>query len=202
MKPRTFEERLENNRLRAYVRDLMEVRPLRKATDVGRIPRALHIACGNGSPTSLILKRFCVDRVWAIDRDPHVIAAAREDRSLGNVEFSVGDVRSLGFENDSFDAVFDLADLHNFADWEKGLLEMRRVLKPGGLLILEELSRETFAHSGGRLFKRLTEHPYDAMLTTREFRDSVGRNGFEILHFGRKNPLGLLRYFVMIARKI
>ncbi len=202
MKPRTFEERLENNRLRAYVRDLMEVRPLRKATDVGRIPRALHIACGNGSPTSLILKRFSLDRVWAIDRDADLIADARRDPAFDNVEFSVGDVRSLGYEDGWFDAVFDLADLHNFRDWERGLLEMRRVLRPGGLLILEELSRETFAHSAGRLFKRLTEHPYDAMLTTAEFRDSVARNGFEILHFERKNPLGLLRYFVMIARKI
>ncbi len=197
----TFEERLENNRLRAFVRDRLEVKPLRRATDVGTIPRALHIACGNGSSTSLILKRFSVGKVAAIDREEGKIAEARGNPDLEGIDFSVGDVRSLSFEDGGFDAVFDLADLHNFADWERGLLEMKRVLKPGGLLILEELSRESFGRGAGRLFKRLTEHPYGAMLTIDGFRESVLRNGFEILRFDRKNPLGLLRYFVLVARK-
>lgn len=198
---RTFEDRLENNRLRAFIREQMEIKPLRKATDVGRIPRALHIACGNGRPTSLILKHFSLEKVSAIDRDGELIAEARRNPGLAAVDFSVGDVRSLSFNESSFDAVFDLADLHNFRDWERGLLEMKRVLKPGGLLLLEELSRESFTRSAGRLFKLLTDHPYDAMLTTEGFHESALRNGLEILHFKEKNPFGLLRYFLMIARK-
>ena len=201
MKRRTFEDRLENNRLRAFIRERMEIKPLRQATDVGLIPHALHIACGNGSPTSLILKNFSLQKVSAIDREGELIAEARANPAFDRVDFSVGDVRSLSFDDSVFDAVFDLADLHNFRDWERGLLEMKRVLKPGGLLLLEELSRESFAHSAGRLFKRFTDHPYDAMLTTEGFREAVLRNGLEILHFETKNPFGLLRYFIIIARK-
>ncbi len=201
MKAKTFESRLENNRLRAFVRERMEIRPLRKATDVGAVPHALHIACGNGGPTSLILKHFDLGKVSAIDRDADLIAEARGNPAFDRVDFSVGDVRSLGFADGLFDAVFDLADLHNFRDWERGLAEMKRVLRPGGLLIMEELSRESFAHSAGKLFKLLTDHPYDAMLTADGLRAAVLRDGFEILHFGRKNPFGLLRYVVMIARK-
>ncbi len=201
MKAKTFESRLENNRLRAFVRERMEIRPLRKATDVGAVPHALHIACGNGGPTALILKHFDLGKVSAIDRDADLIAEARGNPAFDRVDFSVGDVRSLGFADGLFDAVFDLADLHNFRDWERGLAEMKRVLRPGGLLIMEELSRESFAHSAGKLFKLLTDHPYDAMLTADGLRAAVLRDGFEILHFGRKNPFGLLRYVVMIARK-
>jgi ubiquinone/menaquinone biosynthesis C-methylase UbiE len=201
MKQKTFEYVLENNPLRAYVRELMEVKPIRKATDVGSIANALQIACGNGSPTSLILKHFSPKRLSAIDRDDEMIAVARRNRSFDNVDFSVGEVRSLSFDDGLFDAVFDLADLHNYGDWQIGLMEIKRVLRRGGLLILEELSRETFSHAAGKLFKKLTDHPYDSMLTMKGFHDYVLRNGFDILHFEEKNPFGLLRYFIMIARK-
>ncbi len=201
MDTKGFEYALENNRLRSWVRDLMEVRPLRKATEVGAIPRALHIACGGGRPTRLLLKRFAIDSLSGIDRDPSVIAEARSSFQDAAFEFSVGCVLSLDFPDDSFDAAFDLADLHNYPDWRRGLLELRRVLKPGGLLIAEELTRESFEHAGGKIFKRLTEHPYDSMLRREEFRDFALRSGFEVLSFEELNPLGLLRYVAMVARK-
>lgn len=201
MKQNAFELMLENNPLRSFVREAMEVKPLRAATDVGRIPRALHIACGNGGPTRLILKHFDAVEVAAIDRDDALIADACRKLGTDSLRFSVQDVRSLSFEDESFDAAFDLADLHNMENWKDGVLELRRVLKPGGLLILEELSRETFTHAAGKLFKALTEHPYDAMLTRDGFRDYVLQAGFDILHFEEKVPFGLLKYFVMVARK-
>jgi ubiquinone/menaquinone biosynthesis C-methylase UbiE len=197
-----FEYVLENNTLRAYVREILEVRPLRGATDVGRIPRALHIACGNGGPTQLILKYFAAGKLSAIDRDPELIAAACQRHGSESVDFSVQDVRSLSFGDESFDAAFDLADLHNFQDWKVGVAELRRVLKPGGLLMLEELSQETFTHAAGRLFKLLTDHPYESMLTVDGFRHHLLQTGFRILHFEEKCPFGLLKYFVMVARKV
>jgi ubiquinone/menaquinone biosynthesis C-methylase UbiE len=198
----SFEYRLENSRLRSIVRDHMEVKPLREATDVGAIPRALQIACGNGSPTKLILKRFSIGKMSAIDREEELIAVARERHAFGKVEYFAQDVFTMSFEDESFDAVFNLADLHNYGDWEAGLLELRRVLKRGGLLIMEELSRESFSHAAGKLFRKLTDHPYDSMLTMEGFRASALRNGFEILRFEERNPLGLLLYFIMVARKL
>jgi ubiquinone/menaquinone biosynthesis C-methylase UbiE len=201
VKRRSFEYVLENNRLRSFVRDLMEVKPLRAATDVGRIRHALHIACGGGDPTRLILKYFSAEKVSGIDRDAEVIEAARGRRWSVPVDFSVQDVRSMSFADGSFDAAFNLADLHNWPDWRRGVRELWRVLEPGGLLISEELSRETFAHAAGRMFKALTDHPYDDMLTVDEFCDHVRRTGFEILDFEKKCPFGLLEYFIVVARK-
>jgi ubiquinone/menaquinone biosynthesis C-methylase UbiE len=196
-----FESMLENNPLRGYVRDVMEVKPLRAATGVGRIPHALHVACGNGDSTRLVLRQFPADKLSAIDRDDELIAAACKMNGSESVDFSVQDVCSLRFKDNSFDAAFDLADLHNTQDWKVGVRELHRVLKPGGLLILEELSQETFAYAAGKLFKALTDHPYDSMLTMEGFRDHVLQTGFDILHFEEKCPFGLLKYFVMVARK-
>jgi ubiquinone/menaquinone biosynthesis C-methylase UbiE len=202
MQQKTFEYMLENNRLRAFIREQMEVKPLRKATDVGDIPYALQIACGNGSSTLQILEYFSPARLSAVDRDEELIALACRNNKFDTVDFTVQDVFSLSFGDNIFDAVFDLADLHNYRDWQNGVMQLKRVLKRGGLLILEELSRETFDHAAGRLFKKLTEHPYDSMLTTQGFHDYVLQNGFDILHFEEKNPFGLLKYFVMVARKV
>jgi ubiquinone/menaquinone biosynthesis C-methylase UbiE len=202
MKEKFFEHVLENNPLRSFVRDAMEVRPLRAATDVGRIDHALHIACGNGNPTQLILKYFRAEKVSAIDREDTLVADACRRYGSESIDFSVQDVCSLSFEDNSFDAAFNLADLHNKIDWQRGVLELKRVLKPGGLLILEELSQETFTHAAGKLFKALTDHPYDSMLTQEGFRDYVLENGFEVLHFQEKCPFGMLKYFIMVARKI
>ncbi len=201
MKQISFELMLENNPLRGHVREVLEVKPLRAATDVGRIAHALHIACGNGNATRLILRYFPAEKLSAIDRNDESIAAARRMNGSESADFSVQDVCSMGFDDNSFDAAFDLADLHNLQDWKGGVLELHRVLKPGGLLILEELSQETFTHAAGRLFRVLTDHPYDSMLTVKGFRDHVLQTGFDILHFEEKRPLGLLKYFIMVARK-
>jgi ubiquinone/menaquinone biosynthesis C-methylase UbiE len=201
MRQGLFETMLEHNPLRAGVRELMEVRPLREATDVGPIPEALHIACGNGEATKLLAKYFAPARLTGIDRDPDLVALARERQGNGVFSFSRQEGHALDFPDDSFDAIFDLAELHNLRDWPAALAELHRALKPGGLLILEELSRETFARAAGRLFKVLTDHPYESMLTIGEFRERLLGLGFELLHFRERNPLGLLFYFTMVARK-
>ena len=197
----SFESWLENNPLRPFVREQFEVKPLRDATDVGVILHALHFPCGNGTSTALLRRHFSLEKVSAIDRDEELVGAARANGSLADIDFSVADWRSLAFEDGTFDAVFDLADLHNCAEWERGLIEIRRVLKPGGLLLLEELSLDTFTHASGRLFRLLAKHPYETMFTTEKFHNSVFSNRFAIEHFEERNQFGLLKYFIMVARK-
>ena len=202
MPQKGFEYFLENNPLRSIVREHVEVKPLRAATDIGHIGHALQIACGDGTSSQMILKYFNPARLSGVDKEAPLIAAANQRHASGTVDFSAQNVRSMSFEDGTFDAAFNLGDLHNYVDWHKGVTELRRVLKPGGLLIMEDLSLETFSNAIGKVFRRLTEHPYDCMLTIEAFRDFVFRSGFEILYLQEKNPLGLLRYFVMVARKV
>lgn len=196
-----FERLLERSPLRTWVRERLEVRPLKAAAGAGRIERALHIACGNGGATRLIMKHFAPWRMSAVDRNEELIAEASSLRPHEPIDFSTQDPRNLRFADASFDAAFDLAELHNFADWRLGVRELRRVLKPGGLLILEEISAETFSHGAGRVFRRLTEHPYESMLTVAGLLTEIVQCGFELLHCERRNPFGLLRYCLVVARR-
>ena len=57
------------------------------------------------------------------------------------IELLQGDSENLQFGNDTFDAVTVGFGVRNFEDLEKGLSEIRRVLKPGAMLVVLEFSR-------------------------------------------------------------
>jgi ubiquinone/menaquinone biosynthesis C-methylase UbiE len=200
----SFESVLENNPLRAAVRAKMEVEPLLRAAEAAGAAakgRALHIACGNGNSTLLLEKAFRLAQIEAIDANAEGIEAAKARHGGGAIDFRVGEVRALDFPDGSFDAAFDLGELHNYPDWRRGVAELARVLRPGGWLFLEEISKETFAHGAGILFKALTEHPYAEMLAFAELRGELSAAGFELLAFEEQVPLGLLKRCLAVARR-
>lgn len=55
------------------------------------------------------------------------------EAGIDKVDFRLGDVLDMPFETDTFDIVFSNGVLHHTTNWEKGVVELLRVLKPGGL---------------------------------------------------------------------
>jgi ubiquinone/menaquinone biosynthesis C-methylase UbiE len=82
-----------------------------------------------------------VARVTATDFSEGMIAAAKKKRAPANVSFAVEDATALTFSDASFDAVIISNALHIMPSPERALSEIRRVLRPGGLLIAP-----TFSH--------------------------------------------------------
>jgi len=197
----SFEENLERNPLRMWVRERYEVKPLRDAAGPGRIGHALHYCCRNGSGTALLHRYFSPARMAAVDPDEAMVKQARERTADLPVDCSVGSLTRLDFQDASFDAVFVLGELHNYPDWRDCVAEISRVTKPGGVFLIEELSAESFEYGLGRYFRDRTEHDYGSMLRLDEFVDRVRASGFEILQLRKPVPFGLFRYFVLAARK-
>ena len=69
--------------------------------------------------------------------------AKRQKKELeeGDNQFILGDCLDLPFADESFDLITIAFGLRNLADRAKGLSEMRRVLRPGGRLIVLEFSQ-------------------------------------------------------------
>ena len=57
------------------------------------------------------------------------------------IELLNGDCETINFKNDSFEAVTVAFGVRNFENLEKGLAEIKRVLKPGGKLVVLEFSK-------------------------------------------------------------
>ncbi len=96
----------------------------------------LEVACGTGHTTQLLIKSGF--RLVASDLTPEMMLQARE-RVGGNGAFVRTDAFHLPFANNAFDAVVSTRFLHLFQHGEQRALlrEMHRVLKPGGLLVVD-----------------------------------------------------------------
>jgi ubiquinone/menaquinone biosynthesis C-methylase UbiE len=80
----------------------------------------------------------------------HTMRGAAE-RALGNVEPTQGDARELPYPDASFDAAYLVTVLGEIPDQDAALRELRRVLKPGGRLVVGELMGDPHIVMFGRL---------------------------------------------------
>lgn len=99
--------------------------------------RLLDVASGTGD-LALAIQNACPDcEVVASDFCPEMLAHAA---SRGLPKTVVADALNLPFKENGFDVVTVAFGLRNMADYEKAIREMRRVLKPGGRLVILDFS--------------------------------------------------------------
>jgi ArsR family transcriptional regulator len=94
--------------------------------------------CGDGYLTELLVDRF--ERVIAIDHAPERIEAAKAKLKGRTVELRVGEVDALPLPASCADAVFLSLVLHHVPEVRGALREARRVLRPGGLVVVLDLA--------------------------------------------------------------
>ena len=95
----------------------------------------LDVACGEGYGSALLASRAA--RVIGADIAPSAVEHAREQYAdRANLEFQQADCAALPFAEASFDAVVSFETIEHIAAHEAFLDEIRRVLRPDGLLIL------------------------------------------------------------------
>ena len=104
----------------------------------------LDVACGTGDFSIAVARRSKNARITGIDLSDGMLAGGREKVARlgldGRIELLKGDCEALEFADDSFDGVCVGFGVRNFEHLEQGLREILRVLKPGGRLVILELS--------------------------------------------------------------
>ena len=112
--------------------------------------RLIDCGCGPGSITIDLAQAVTPGAVIGIDLREEALTNGRKlarDRGIANVTFQVANVYQLPFPDASFDAAFACAVLQHLADPLAALKEMRRVLKPGGVIgIVDASSTITFRY--------------------------------------------------------
>jgi len=105
----------------------------------------LDIGCANGYSTLQQARKHKVTKIIGVDfAEPMIRAATQEKMKLAeheHIEFHVGDIRSLPFDDKMFDVVYTTRVLINLPTWEeqqRGILECLRLVKPGGRVVLSE----------------------------------------------------------------
>jgi len=187
---------LMNNPLRAAIQRHLEARRLLRMGGALHGGRALEVGCGRGVGTRLILDVFGAETVDAFDLDPRMVARARARLSAygPRTRLWVGDVTAIGAPDSSYDAVFDFGILHHVPDWQRGLAEIHRVLRPGGRLYAEEVMERFIVHP---ITRRILDHPLRDRFDAARFRAALATACFEPL--GSQTLWGSFAWFT--ARK-
>ncbi len=123
--------------------------------------------CGAGGK-AIYLSDLGAAKVVGIDIGEQFVAKAREfAKSKGNekVEFITGDAHKLPFEDKSFDTVFSFDAFEHVSQPEKMLSEAKRVLKPGGRLVM---SFTTWGKAKGHHLTDAINVPWAHLLVSEE----------------------------------
>jgi demethylmenaquinone methyltransferase/2-methoxy-6-polyprenyl-1,4-benzoquinol methylase len=113
--------------------------------EVGPGDSALDVCCGTGDMALELRRRIGPEgRVVGCDFSEPMLDLARDKaagRGMGDIEFEWADALDLPYPDHSFDAVTVGFGARNLADLGRGLAEMARVLKPGGRLVILEITQ-------------------------------------------------------------
>jgi ubiquinone/menaquinone biosynthesis C-methylase UbiE len=94
----------------------------------------LDVACGDGYYSRKMAARGA--RVAAIDLEPARIRNAKTYHNVPGVQYNLANAECLPFPDHTFDKVVSVCALEHFNNPQAAINEMRRVLKPGGTLVL------------------------------------------------------------------
>jgi ubiquinone/menaquinone biosynthesis C-methylase UbiE len=96
----------------------------------------LDIGCGTGAALRHAAARGADGPLVGIDPVPRMVEIAEERRQGAPLQFKVGQAEALPVDDGSFDVVLAFDSYDHWTDPARGLEEVRRVLRPGGRLVV------------------------------------------------------------------
>ena len=133
-----------------------------KAAGIQLTDRVLDVGCGGGKAISRILEETRRE-VAGIDHSPEAVKTARSVNraaiSSGRLRIVESSVESLPFRDGFFDVVTAFETTYFWPELQAGLTEIRRVLSPGGRLVIanEFADRASAGAWAGRLNMRVPD---------------------------------------------
>ncbi|MBU6453047.1 MAG: methyltransferase domain-containing protein [Cyanobacteria bacterium REEB67] len=157
--------------------------------------RVLDVATGAGH-TAAAIAPF-VEEVVASDLSPGMVEQARKGfaaKGLTNVSAVERDVEDLQFADESFDAVTSRIAPHHFLDIDRAVGEMARVLKPGGVLVIEDNTApqsellDKFIND----LEKQRDPTHVRSYSKREWEEMLAKHGLIVVrtrHYGKKHDM-------------
>ncbi len=141
----------------------------------------LDVACGTGTFEHLVLLEQPTQQIIGVDLSEKMLELAQQKcRAYPTVLFQRASVTALPFADRSFDVVVSASALHYFENPTVALIEMKRVLKPEGeLVILDWCKDDWLCRLYDFVLQRL-DPAHEQCYTQAEFHRLLNESGFQI----------------------
>jgi ubiquinone/menaquinone biosynthesis C-methylase UbiE len=141
----------------------------------------LDVGCGTGQLEWLVLRERGNQRIVGVDVSEGMLEVARTKcQAFPNVSFRHADAMALPFTDQEFDIVVSASALHYFVQPEGSLVEMRRVVKSEGSVVILDWCRDYFSCRLLDGVLRLIEPGYVRCYAEDEFHRLLTNAGLEI----------------------
>ncbi len=191
MKLNWAERLVVNNPVRVRIQGLI-IHWIKGVTDIPPQARILEIGCGRGAGACLLHDHFHPASLHAFDLDHRMILLAQKylrPEYRERICLYVGDALTLPYRDGAMDAVFGFGVLHHLPDWRGGLLEIARILKPGGIYFLEEFYPQFYQNF---LARRLFLHPEHDRFYSHDLHGALTDAGFTLKGCLEQKMFGVL----------
>jgi ubiquinone/menaquinone biosynthesis C-methylase UbiE len=155
----------------------------------------LDIGCGGGDNIARMLKMFPSGRVYGLDYSELCVKKSSElnQRAIleGRAEIRLGSVSENPWPDDTFDAATAFETVYFWPDFIHDLREVRRVLKPGGTMLI---CNEAIADEKGKSSHSHWEKLIDMKIYSREdYKHALTEAGFGDveIHTGGESRIGV-----------
>jgi ubiquinone/menaquinone biosynthesis C-methylase UbiE len=191
MKVNWAERLMVNSPVRLAVQHLI-IRWIKSVVTIPPDARVLEIGCGRGAGACMIQEEFAPALLHAFDLDHEMILRAGKyikSAHKEKISLYVGDALNLPYRDGVLDVVFGFGVLHHLPDWQSGLKEIARVLKPGGMYFLEEFYPQLYLNF---LARRIFVHPGHNRFYSPDLHQALAHEGFTCVGRLEQTMTGIL----------
>lgn len=139
--------------------------------------KILDMACDDGQVTYILAEELPSAGITGVDIDPESIRLAKKNYKFSNLAFFAGDARRTEFKDASFDAIVSFHTVEHLGEGDQRIYmaELRRILRPDGMLVLSTPDHEVWKLQGidgmqeGHI-KELTRSETEELIAASGFR--------------------------------
>lgn len=157
----------------------------------------LDISCGTGYGSRYLYDAGAA-RVIGVDTSSETIDFARTEYQINELKFKIGDIQHIDFPENYFDVITCFETIEHIQNQARAFMEIRRVLKAEGLLIISSPNRKLT--SPGKLIDDRPDNPFHTKEYSTEEFISVLENYFEILEVYGQRPISKLFFLPLFER--
>jgi ubiquinone/menaquinone biosynthesis C-methylase UbiE len=157
----------------------------------------LDVGCGTGWAVTEAAKQLRCGKAIGMDISPKMIRAAiSQNKTAANVDFIIADSEMIPCSDNSVSSILCSFSLHHYENPLNVLLEMRRVMRPEGRLLIVDSARDvSFPIWIQDRWRRMFEQSHVKYYTTDELRSLLGRANLKLL-----SPISTEKRFMRLGK--